>query len=79
MIEPDTEMDEVWVTSRDKTVPVGRDWTWAGLTRPVPYFKNMAFIARFGERWFLFSDVGDLEPQEYPTREAAIMAWRIMR
>lgn len=80
MIEPDTKADAVWATVEGKVcepVTDGWDWTWAELTRPAPYFKDVAFVARFGERWFLFSEVDGLRSFEVASKEAALLSWRM--
>ena len=80
MIKPDTKADETWVTVRSrvgKLVTDGLIWTWAELTHPAPYTKDVAFVARFGERWFLFSEVDGLRSFEVASKEAALLTWRI--
>lgn len=38
------------------------------------------YVARFGERWFLvYGLYSDRQVVEFPSFEAALLAWRIMR
>jgi hypothetical protein len=68
--------DELWFVGDGGAHRQGARCSWAIFAS----HYRWPYVARFGERWFLAQGMyPDRQVVEFPSLEAALLAWRIMK